>query len=136
MSKDAIKLDDLYFGIKRDDFNTKEMNTENLFKSLRVLSSIAIWKTLPEERKAEMDALSFCFGDTRARVEYEFQIGSLWKDKAEKRDVYWLFVEPNRDYLLSLIDKVDVKDCKRFLKWWRNMRSGKSAGGDWRTIES
>ena len=114
-----MKIRDLYFGIVLFDFNSKELKQYNLFNSLRVQRSIAIWVTMDEDEKRNHDALHFCFGDTQGRCEYEMLVQD-WPatkmDKVLKVDTYQMYVEPNRDYLLSLVDKVTKTDAKKWLK--------------------
>ena len=116
------RIDDLYFGIRRMDFNTDTLVIENLFQSTRVCRSIATWATLPEEIKRQYDVIHFCFGDTRGRVEYEFLARPMIVKEPEnpanwhKVDVYKMYVEPNADYLRSLVEQIDEKEGKRWLK--------------------
>lgn len=114
-----MKIKDLYFGIVLFDPNVREPKQFNLFNSLRVQHSIATWATLSDEEKKDKDQLSFCFGDTRGRCEYEMLVQN-WPatkmDKVYKVDTYQLYVEPNRDYLLSLVDKISKTEGKKWLK--------------------
>ena len=117
-----MKISDLYFGIQRMDFNTNSLVIENLFQSLRVQHSIATWATLPEKIKCQYDVIHFCFGDTQGRVEYEFlarpMIVKIPENPANwhKVDTYKMYVEPNANYLRSLVEQIDEKEGKRWLK--------------------
>lgn len=111
-----LKLKDLYFGCKNFDFNTGKLETRNLFGSTRVLESIAIFKT-NKPTFVEMDDFTFCFGDLRRRVEYEFIVADMFKNNTEQKvDLFTMYAEPNKDYLMELVARVDEKDCERFLK--------------------
>lgn len=133
-----MKLDELYFGVKlhplswgsRNERN--QLKTYNLFDLSRVKESIAIYRTMGPEAKEElMSPLHFCFGDVRGRTEYEF-IACPWPysndekvvDNGIKVDTFTLYVEPNKDYLMSLVDQVDEKDCKKYLAEVRKRRRG------------
>ena len=116
-----MKISDLFFGIRRMDFNTNSLVIENLFQSLRVQHSIAVWAANPELHD-QYDLISFCFGDTRGRVEYEFLARPMIVKKPEdpanwhKVDTYKMYVEPNADYLRSLVEQIDKKEGKRWLE--------------------
>lgn len=114
------KLDDLYFGVTVWDFNSKGPEAINLFGSCRVLASVASYaKMSKEERKKLDDPLRYCFGDTWGRVEWEFAFGSPFpKDFSElqKLSVYEAFVEPNRKYLMSLVESVSEEEGKAYLR--------------------
>ena len=120
-----MKLTDAYFGITLLNPNSPkppELQTMNLFQSLRVLRSVAIYKTRKEElekdlyKDREFDPLHFCFGDTRGRHEYEMLIKGAFDKDWRLYDVYKMYIEPNRDYLLELVDKISVQSCKDWLK--------------------
>lgn len=126
-----IKLEDLYFGVVLYDFSwsgkdKRQLKTYNLFNSLRVLRSVAMWvvETNKDSKFAkEHDFLSWCFGDVRARAEWEFIVcpwGGLKDDDkvvevGEKVDTYRMYVEPNAKYLRELVDTVSVSSAKKFL---------------------
>ena len=118
------KIEDLYFGICEIDQNSNRLVQRNLFDNLRVKRSIAIYhKMTPEERKKLINnPIHFCFGDTNGRVEYEMRIapevfkeGMLVKE-SEKTDIYKMYVLPNSEYLMSLVDSIDEKTAKKWLK--------------------
>lgn len=119
----------LYFGVYQWDFNQKKPREVNLFDSLRVMRSIAIWKTIPDDQKNQIsDPLSFCFGDTWGRVEWEFDISApFFDDNHYKMDIFTLYVKPNAQILLDMVEKVSVESAKRWLdtyqKIYRNPKS-------------
>ena len=125
------KLTDLYFGVvapgigagRIDRLNLRSFN---LFQSTRVRWSVARWvvETNKDPKFAEEhDFLFWCFGDTRARCEWEWLIAP-WggtsgeeqlKDVCEKVDVYTMYVEPNAKYLRELVDSVSITSAKKYL---------------------
>lgn len=126
------KLEDLYFGVvapgiggsgRIDELNLRPFN---LFQSTRVRRAVARWvvETNKDSKFAkEHDFLFWCFGDTRARCEWEWLIAP-WggargdeklEDVCEKVDVYTMYVEPNAKYLRELVDSVSVSSAKKFL---------------------
>ena len=116
-----MDIENLYFGIRLFDFNTGKLKTENLFQSLRVMRSVAIWLTMPEELQKQRDLVHFCFGDTRGHVEYEMYVRDMVvksseRDKLTKVDVYEMYVLPNADYLTSLVNSVSIKSAERWLR--------------------
>ena len=115
-----MKLSDAYFGIRRYDFNTGELEIRNLFGSYRVLDSIAIYKTRKEVRETHKDLdsiISFCFGDVRGHVEYEYEIKQIFTDKeTEKIDTYRLYVEPNKELLYKIVKSISVTSCREYLR--------------------
>lgn len=117
-----MELEDLYFGCLNYDFNTGKMEPFNLFRSMRVLHSIAIYKTHQEELAnqewfgGEFDPLRFCFGDLDGHVEYEMAVGSLFKDEPEKMSLWEMYVVPNEKLLMDMVDKVSVESCERWLE--------------------
>lgn len=131
-----MKLDELYFGIKLHPMNYRNraerstLKTYNLFDFSRIKESIAIYRTMDEERKKTLtDPLHFCFGDVWSRCEFEF-IVCPWPfgddervvESGVKVDTYEMYVEPNKDYLMSLVESVDEKDCKKYLSELRKQR--------------
>lgn len=119
-----MKIDDLYFGIVLIDFNTKQLKKQNLFGSLRIQRSIATYIYLKNRKKLEkegFDPLQFCFGDTRGRCEYEtlFHVSEFPDkddDKIIKTDVYEMYVKPNADYLMSLVNQISESEAEKWLK--------------------
>lgn len=128
--KDKISIESLYFGIKLfsisyvGDAERQELKTYNLFGSSRVKSSVAMWVT-EKVYHHEHDFLSFCFGDTRSRCEYEWLAAPSppgKDDKPEKVDVYTMYVEPNAKLLKDMVDRVSVSSAERYLRDWRKER--------------
>lgn len=120
--KDKIKITDLYFGYKNYAMSYtsgegRKIETHNLFDSIRVLRSVALWVLMPEKEKKEHDALSWCFMDVRGRAEYEFMM-SPWAGggEAQKVNIYQMYVEPNRELLLDLIARVTPNSARKYLR--------------------
>lgn len=120
-----MKLTDAYFGITLLNPNSPkppELQIMNLFQSLRVLRSVAVYKTRKEElekdlyKDREFDPLHFCFGDTQGRHEYEMLVKGAFDKDWRLYDIYKMYIEPNRDYLLELVDKISVQSCEDWLK--------------------
>lgn len=128
-----MKLLDLKFPVKVWDFNAGKIKDYNLFSSLRVLSSIAIWRTMPEEQREERvsDPVAFCFGDTWGRIEWEFSIdkdgnmGSPFQEDGMKTDVFSHYVLPNEGKLMKMVNSVSENSCRLFLKKERGHFNGK-----------
>lgn len=101
------------------------LEPSNLFDSMRVLRSVALWKTDSRTHTGSLtgeprDILSWCFGDTRGRREHEW-IVSPWaggddSDEGEKVDVYEMYVLPNRKILTKIVDEISVNSCRKWLK--------------------
>ena len=81
-----------------------------------MLHSIAKYLTLDDKILEGVDPLSFCFGDTRVHVEYEFLALGMFSDKLEQVDTWTMYVVPNADYLMSLVNSVDKEDAKKWLE--------------------
>ena len=64
----------------------------------------------------EFDPLGFCFGDLRGHVEYEMQVGGVFQDKTSKLSLWDMYVVPNADLLMSMVNSVSVESCKEWLK--------------------
>lgn len=134
-----ININRLYFGIKlfpMSHTSKGELNgltTYNLFDFGRVKWSVARWVTMSDkERKGIMsDPLHFCFGDVWGRTEYEF-IVCPWpytsEDTIEKSgvkvDTYEMYVKPNADYLMSLVNRVSLTSARAYLRDERKRRKG------------
>lgn len=125
-----MKLDDLYFGIvmnpmsytKYSDRNN--LTTYNIFDSYRVKWSVATYVAMTAKQKAQVsDPLTFCFGDTWGRTEWEF-IVCPWPYKDEdtidlvgrKVDVFNMYVKPNAELLMDLVNRVTKTSAKAWLK--------------------
>ena len=125
-----MKLDDLYFGVvmnpmsytKYSDRNN--LTTYNIFDSYRVKWSVATYVAMTAKKKAEVsDPLRFCFGDTWGRTEWEF-IVCPWPYTNEdtidlvgkKVDIFSMYVEPNAELLMDLVNRVTKTSAKAWLK--------------------
>lgn len=118
----TLNLNDLYFGYKQFDPNTGKLCTHNLFGSIRVLTSVALYRTKGDKLQLD-DPFSFIFGDARSRCQYEFVI-SPWVGLGEEQkvDIFSMYVEPNKKYLMSLVDQVSISSCRKFLAEERKRR--------------
>lgn len=141
-------IKDLYFGVCTWDWNARKCKPMNLFCNTRVLDSVALYKTgkydeyaaYEKKRDKEMGReslytndlerwASWCFGDTRGRVEWEFGFGDPFvKDdgtwEGYKMDVFSVFVIPNAALLKQMVDEISVASCKRWLAE-QNRRRGR-----------
>ena len=130
MDKKKIDINDLYFGIRLYSlsYSSKEarkLEIYNLFNFSRVKWSVARYVTMAEEEKKTLlsDPLSFCFGDTWGRCEYEFMVcpwGGLDNDDKVvdvglKVDTFEMYVKPNAEYLMSLVNRVSVTSAKKYM---------------------
>lgn len=118
------KLEDLYFGVMVFDFNHQKMEKMNLFQSTRVLRSVAMYRA-ERDRLEIVDPLRWCFGDTYGRVQWEVGIGYPFEvdvSKYEKKSIYELYVEPNRDLLMDIVNSASVASCKKYLREERKRR--------------
>lgn len=121
MEKDLEKA---YFGVMRHDFNSDKFVPHNLFGSVRVLWSIAKFRTdkwIVNEYKDKPleDKIRFCFGDTWGRCEWEFGISSLFNEEVNKTDVYTMYVLPNKKLLYNMVMNFSIASCKRVLKKYK-----------------
>ena len=114
-----MEIENLYFGIKLFGFNTRKLEDQNLFSSYRILRSIALYiaeyKDNNEDNFIE-DPLVFCFGDTRGRVEYEYYISGPTERETYKVDVWDMYIAPNRNHLMKLVNLVSKESAERWVK--------------------
>lgn len=120
--KDKIKITDLYFGYRNYAMSYtsdkgRQIETMNLFGSVRVLRSVALWVLMPEEEKRKHDPLSWCFSDVRGRAEYEFMM-SPWVGGGEEQkvDIWDMYVVPNGELLIDLISRVTPTSARAYLR--------------------
>lgn len=133
---DAKKLDleKAYFGIVLWDFNEDKPKVCNLFGSIRVLTSIASWRLMDTtetgrknkeyiKKNTSLDGLSYCFSDVRGRVQYEMLVSDVFGDgsakgnhNVEKLDTWFLYVEPNRELLMNMVERMSISSCGRVMK--------------------
>ena len=131
------QLDKLYFGIVLYPLSywskekKEKLTTYNLFDFGRVKWSVASYASKTEEEKREVaDPLMYCFGSVWSRCEFEYVIcpwsGINNNDKAvevgTKVDVYKMYVEPNAEYLMSLVGSVSQSSAKAYLSAERKRR--------------
>lgn len=113
-------LEKAYFGVMMRKMNGTGMEVHNLFNSCRVLDSIALYRTneyVNRQFKTVDDVVSFCFGDTRGRAEYEMLVGSIFSgETVDKTDVYTMYVLPNKQLLYDMVQNFTIASCKRWKK--------------------
>lgn len=128
------KLEDLYFGVVAPGMSSGfNLTPFNLFQSRRVLWGVATWVVETDKNPKwgkDHDFLMWCFGDTRARCEWEWLVAP-WggvsgderlKNVCEKVDVYEMYVVSNAKYLRELVDSVSVSSAKKFISEERKRR--------------
>lgn len=119
----------------------------NLFNNTRVKRSVALFVTAKKSKKKTKNQeyinercenldniISWCFVDYLCRAQYEFKVkdgkivGGVFDNRVdgEKSDVYTMFVLPNAEKLLELIEQVTYSSARRWLaednkrlKQWR-----------------
>lgn len=131
--KDKMNLDDLYFGVvlmplsySSEEERTK-LKTYNLFDFSKIKFSVALYVTMTEEQRKELvSPLHFCFGDVWARAEFEFVMcpwpygdGEGVADNGQKVDLYRMYVEPNAELLMDLVNRVTKTSAKKYVSEWR-----------------
>lgn len=120
MEKKRLDLEKLWFGVYIWDCNTDKPKCINLFGSIRVLYSVACWVLMNDKQRRRINSqLGFCFGDTRARVEYEMLVSDLSDNpnrNIEKMDVWTLYVAPNEGLLLDMVNHVTKASARRVKK--------------------
>lgn len=101
----------------------------NIFQHSGVQWALSMYRTgefdkmypNPDEKKERW--CHFVFGDFWSRSEYEMIIHEWIGDAEQKIDVFDLCIKPNEQLLKEMIDTVDVKECKKFLReWYRRQR--------------
>lgn len=125
------KLEDLEFYVMRWNFDG-EPEVVNVFRSTRVLTSVALYKTgkYADYRKISSDLNNrteimewawWCFGDTAGRIQWEFGFGDPFKHAdgtwdGDKMDVFHVFILPNVKLLKKMVDEVSVNSCRQWLR--------------------
>lgn len=138
------KIEDLYFGVVSRAPNGG-FEIVNLFDLGGVRLSVAAYRA-QLFKYHDYDPLLACFNGVWSRCEYEMMLTGFPtpytdsaddKDKmerfikwyntnAQKFDLYRLYVEPNRDHLLSLVDSVSEASARYYLKEWRKKHGRRS----------
>lgn len=118
-----MRIDNLYFGITLVDPNTNKPKACNLFGSMRVQRSVAVWASMSRAERADIeDGLHFCFGDTRGRSEYECIVCPLITEsdsiyrEGTKCDAYDLYVKPNAHLLMEMVNKISATEGRRWMR--------------------
>lgn len=128
--RDKIDIDDLCFMITvhKLSFSSQReresLETYNIFQISGVKWAVAKYVTMSGEEKRKRDnPLFYCFCDVWSRCEYEMILcpwpcnkGDTVEEKGQKIDAYELFVKPNEDLLMDMINSVTVSSAKRYLR--------------------
>lgn len=126
-----ISIDKAYFGVKLfalsySSHKERKIETYNLFDFGRVKWSVARYVTMSKEERESLlsDPLHFCFGDVAGGCEYEYIIRPMVsKEEDEKKvDVFQMYVEPNADHLMSIVDRISVSSAQKYLREERRRR--------------
>lgn len=127
--KEKININDLYFGMVMNKMNYSsvsergDIETYNLFDISRVKWSVAKYVTMSiDKRKMIPDPLMFCFGDVWSRTEYEFIMcpwpymdGEFVEQFGHKVDMYTMYVKPNAELLMDIVNRVTVSSAKKYI---------------------
>lgn len=130
--KEKMNLNDLYFGIVMNQMSYSSENergnikTYNLFDFSKVKWSVARYVTMSEEEKEGLTRpLHFCFGDVWGRTEYEFMMcpwpyrdGDFVEQVGHKVDMFRMYVEPNGELLMDIVDRVTKSSAQKYLREW------------------
>lgn len=133
MVKDKININDLYFGVKLMPLSywsqeeSVSLKTYNLFELSKVKWSVAMWVTMDEKRREGITSpLHFLFGDVWSRAEYEFIVcpwpygdGEGVSENGQKVDTFMMYVEPNAELLMDMVNSVSVSSAKKYMTEWR-----------------
>lgn len=133
-----MDIDDLYFGIMltKMSYSSLDERTElvkyNLFDLSRVKWSVACYVAMSEDEKKDLTSpLRFCFGDVWARTEFEF-IVCPWPYRDDEQisdgrkvDTWTMYVEPNADLLMEMVNSVTKTSAQRYLREMRKIYKGK-----------
>ena len=133
MVKDKININDLYFGVKLmplfywSQEESVSLKTYNLFDLSKIKWSVARWVTMSDEEKKNITSpLHFLFGDVWSRTEYEFIVcpwpygdGEGVSENGQKVDTFMMYVEPNTELLMDMVNSVSVSSAKKYMTEWR-----------------
>lgn len=131
-----INLDKLYFGVKlfpmsyssRDEIKEKGLQTYNLFGFSRVKWAVARYVVMKDNEKQALlsSPLHFCFGDVAHRVEFEYLASPVVHPESAcvKVDTWSLYVEPNKDLLMDMVNSVSKSSALKYLREERKRLKG------------
>lgn len=126
-----ISIDKAYFGVKLFELSysshkERKIETYNLFDFGRVKWSVAKYVVMGKEKRKSLanNPLRFCFGDTAGRCEYECIVRPMVskREHEKKVDIYQMYVEPNADYLMSIVGRISVSSAQKYLREERRHR--------------
>lgn len=124
-----MKITDLDFGYMQFDPNTGELTRHNIFCNVSVMHRVAEWVTMsPKSHKVILDPISFCFLDYWSCHEYELVV-KPWEGKGEEQkvDIWTMYIVPNKDILLDMIDKVSANSARKWLREERRKNASKES---------
>lgn len=119
---EEIDIRDLHFGCLNWNPNSRKLEPFDLFRSVRVLDSIANYRLRKEELEliewfgGEFDPVRYCFGNLWGHVEYEMMVSEMIGDKTEKMSLYEMYVLPNKEILMDMVEQVSLESCEKWLK--------------------
>ena len=134
-----LNINNLYFGVKlfpmsySSKIELNRLETYNLFEFGSVKRMVAKYATMTNDEKKILvsDPLRFCFGDVWDRTEFQFIVYPLFStdkmintDNGVKVDTWSLYVEPNADYLMSLVNSVSPTSAKAYLRDEHKRKAG------------
>lgn len=66
------------------------------------------------------DPLFYCFGDVQGRVEWEWAVDAInardMNQSSQKVDVYSMYIKPNKDYLMILVNQIPITEAKKYIR--------------------
>lgn len=136
MKEKNKSINDLYFGVVMPPISysgpEERMNLKiyNLFDFNSIKKSVARYVVMSEEeRKKVINPLLFCFSDVWSRTEFEvivcpwpFTEKDTISNSGKKMDIYSLYVLPNADLLMDMVEGVSVPSAKKYLAEERKKR--------------
>lgn len=124
-TKDSLPLEKAKFCVPKWDFNRHTVEPFNIFEDIRILLSVASFKTglfdllYPSEEERKEHWLRWCFGDTWGRVQYNLLISDpvpAEGDKPEEVHIFDCFIKPNEELLFALVESISTKSCEQWLE--------------------
>lgn len=128
------KLNNLYFGIRLfslsyNNKSERKLETYNLFDFARVKWSVATYVLMSKNEKQAMlsSPLHFCFGDMWGRCEYEMLVRPMVSEEKDelKTDIFQMYVEPNKEFLMRMVESISKNSAREYLKAERKRLRGK-----------
>lgn len=120
-------INDLKFYVSRckdiwSDKDKPEIESFNLFDVPRVKLSVAHYVVRKERGEDVENPLFACFNDVWSRVQFEYIIvpfpfrEDYDIDKVGKKvDIYTMYVEPNKDLLMDMVNSVSLNSARKVI---------------------